>query len=154
MNHPLDWKYVTETDAARYLRQAKLIDKVGHVPAVDSMRYHPTGWKSEKEPTLVSHFIFICYKIAKLFHSDLSIEAVGILYPPICFGIGLIVFYLLGSRLLSGNVALISVVLLALSPGALDRTVAGFTDKDGLTWLLGLLLYYFYVRAYQTESGA
>ncbi|MBL7147198.1 MAG: glycosyltransferase family 39 protein [Nanoarchaeota archaeon] len=135
-----------------FLRYAKYIVEHGTLFTVDYMKNYPVGFPTIAEVPLLPYFIAYLYKILHFFNSAITIEQAHILYPPICFTIGLIFFFLLLKRLLNYKVALVSTAFLTVVPPFLYRTMAGFSDKEALATMFIFMTFYFFVRGWQEKS--
>lgn len=139
-------------DSARFLRQAKLIVETGGLPNVDSQRLSPVGVEMEYRLTLFPWVLASLFKGLSLFVPSLTIEGATILFPVIFPILSGCLLYLLINRLTDTYTALLSVNLAVISWPWVARTTAGYVDCDAFVLFLALASYYFYIRAYQTES--
>lgn len=65
-------------------------------------------------------------------------------------GVAVFVIYLLGKELLDKRCGLLAAFFLAVSPGHMQRTVAGFFDNETVGVLAIMLIFLFYVKAVKT----
>ncbi len=119
-------------DPYYFLRIAEtLVENNGVLPEVDNMRYQALspGWHYEILPkTVVATF-----KVMKIFDKNTSLNFADVLNPVIFFALGLILFFFLSSSLTKNKwVALTASALLSVIPPYLYRTLAGFSDHEGV----------------------
>lgn len=145
-------KYLSGYDSYFYYRQAKTIITEGRLPDRDYMQNYPDGLNLRGRANLNCYAIAYLYKGIRIFASDISIERVAIYYPVICFILILIVFFGLTNLLFGKLISLIAVTIFATIPAAVNRTHAGWADRDPLSLLTWLACIYFYVAAYQALS--
>ena len=126
-------KYVPlALDPHVFLRYAKYLLEHGKFYAIDSLRYQPFGANMEgyNSTTFLSRFIVFLHKIFRIFNSNQTIEFTDVIYPPVCFAISLIFFFLIVKNLFNKKIAIISTFILCVVPTYLYRTMAGFSDKE------------------------
>ena len=135
-----------------FLRYAQYIVEQGSLYATDFMRYFPLGFPMHAEVPLLPYFISYLYKFLHFFNSAMTIEYAHVLYPPICFTVGLIFFFLALKRLFNYKVALVSTAFLTVVPPFLYRTMAGFSDKEALATMFIFMTFYLFVRGWQEKN--
>ncbi len=135
-----------------FLRYVRDLIQQGSLYAVDYMRNYPLGFPMEAEVPLVPKFIAYLYKFLHFFSQSLTIEKAHVLYPPICFAIGAIFFFLVIKRLFDIKAAVISTAFLAVVPPFLYRTMAGFSDKEAMATMFIFMTFYFFIRAWQENN--
>jgi len=148
----LEGKYFLGTDAYRFFRQADYIVEHGRLPERDMMRWFPDGRDLTTQLSFSSYVIAYLYRLLHFFNPSLTLYQTALYYPIICYVFSLLVLFLLVSRLIGKNVALLSIGLLSVSPAVLSRSTAGFADRDSLSLLLGLCSFYCYFRSFQTNN--
>ncbi len=141
-----------ELDSFAFLRYAQYILEHGHIMDFDLMRYYPNGYYPANEFSFVSHFIVWLYKFLHMFNSNLTLEYVDAIYPPLAFVVGLIFFFLLVRRLFDWRVALLGSAFLAVIPPYIYRTMAGFSDKEALGMMFFFVSLYLFTASWQTSS--
>ncbi len=142
-----------DLDPFLFLRWAKYIAEHGSLMKIDYMRYVPVGYKTSDETALVSYIIAYLYKFLQIFHENITIEFVAIIYPVIFFIPAIIAFFLFTRRVFAKysvhkrNVAaLIATAFFAVMPSLIHRTVAGIPEKEaGGIFFMFLALYLFVV---------
>ena len=135
-----------------FLRYARELLANGNLAAVDMLRYFPDGYTQIGEFSLLTHFIVSLYKFLHVFNPTVTLEYVHILYPAIVFPFTLLFFFFLTRKLFNAKVGLLATAYLAVSPIILERTLAGFSDKESLAFFLLILAFYFYISALKTSN--
>ena len=142
-----------EPDSFMILYYAEYILENGHLPEKDTLRYYPDGFDNIKEFFFLPYFLVYLYKFMNFFSSDVTIQLVDLLYPPLTFAVSLIFFFLFVSRLFNKRVALIATAYLSVSSLYLYRTTAGFSDKESLALMFIYMSLYFFTSSWKTESS-
>jgi len=146
-------KYIpADPDAIGFLRYVEYLSENGKLMAIDLMRYYPTGYSNMGEFSFLTHFIVYLYKIMNWFVETLTIQYVDIIYPVICFSIGMVFFFLLVRKLFDYRVALVASAFLAILPSFLFRTIAGVSDKEALAVMMMFIVLYLYISSLKTEK--
>ena len=148
----LEDKYLSGYDSYFYYRQAKTIIAEGQLPDRDYMQNYPDGLNLRGRANLNCYAIAYLYKGIRTFMPDVTIESVAIYYPIILFISILIIIFSLTNLLFGKSTSLIVVTIFATIPAAVDRTYAGWADRDALSLLIWLACIYFYIAAYQALS--
>jgi asparagine N-glycosylation enzyme membrane subunit Stt3 len=139
-------------DPYAFLRYARTIVDTGSLPAVDFMRYHPWGYNQLIEFKLLSFVIVYLHKILSIFGPSFTLEKAHVLYPPIAFIVGLIFFFLLVRKLTDYRVGLLASLLLTIIPPYINRTIAGFSDKEALGMTLFFAALYFFFVSWEHKK--
>ncbi|RKU17074.1 hypothetical protein C6501_05020 [Candidatus Poribacteria bacterium] len=126
-------------DAFLYLAQAETIIKDGALPKVEMHRWVPLGRDLRETLSGYPYAIAYAYKVTKLFLPNVTIYQVLLYAPTICFLIGMAVLCLFLYIRFGFGVAAIAGTLLVIMPGSIERSAAGFSDRDGWCWMLGTL---------------
>ena len=146
-------KYIpSELDSFAFLRYAQYILENGSLYNIDYMRYYPWGYPHMVEFSFLSNVIVYLYKFLHFFNSSMTLEKADVLYPPIAFIMGLVFFFLLVKKLFDYRVALLSSLLLIITPPYLPRTTAGFGDKEALAMAFFFAAIYFFVMSWKSKS--
>ncbi len=143
-----------EIDSFAFLRYAQEILVNGTLADVDTLRYSPDGYPNTGEFTFLATFIVYLYKFLHFFDSSVTLAYADVLYPPITFVISLLFFFLLARRLFDYRVGLLATAYLAFIPTYVQRTIAGFSDKESLGMMFFFITLYFFVVAYQQQHRA
>ena len=138
-------------DAYFYYHQAKRVSEHGSLPERDMQRWLPLGRDSGQTLNLYSYVLAYTQKAVGRVFPSVTLYHVALYMPPICFCIGLgalcVFLYHTYGLLFSSVVG----VLLSTLPGALGRSVAGFSDRDAWCLMLGLLSILTYLVALQAQ---
>lgn len=141
----------TSTDAYRYAREVEIIAKFGKLPKRDMHRWYPLGRDTEQSLNLYPYVLAYTYKLIKPFFPNVTHYQVQLFSPVACFVLGLGVLCVFLYQVLGLRVAVIVGLLLAIMPGCVERSTAGFSDRDSWCWLLGVLAVVPYLWKEQTE---
>ena len=146
-------KYISvELDSFVFLRYAQYIVDNGQMMQYDTMRYVPIGYNPIGDFRVLSYFIAYLYKFIHAFSPSVTLDFVDVIYPVIAFAIGMIFFFLLVRKLFNKYVAIIATAFLIIIPTYLQRTIAGFSDKEALAFTLLFASLYFFVCFIKEEE--
>lgn len=152
-----------DLDPFLFLRYAQTIEQQGSLPEIDMMRYTPAGGVPTKSVSFISYSIFYLYRLFSLE----SIEYAAIIYPVVCFALGLLFFFLFVQKLFSHIfkdkedrerliysivIALIATALLAVFPSYLHRTTAGIPEKEAPGMFFFWFSFYCLINAWQAKG--
>ena len=119
--------------------QAQIVSENGWLPARDMHRWLPIGRDLGQSLNAYSYAIAYTYKAITLIFRNVSLYQVALFAPVVCFvlGLGVLCFFLYRNfgLLFSSIVG----VLLATLPGIIERSAAGFSDRDSWCLMLGIL---------------
>ena len=142
----------TETDGYFYYWQASLISEHGHLPARDMHRWLPVGRDLGQTLNLYGYVLAYTQKSVSLIFPNITLYHVCFYMPVVCFciGLGALCFYLYHTYglLFSSIVG----VLLATLPGSIERSTAGFGDRDAFCLMIGLLAVVTYLTSLETQT--
>ncbi len=141
----------TETDAYLYFSQAQLVSEHGQLPERDMSRWVPIGRDLGQTLNLYPYVVAYTHKLTTLFYPTLSLYDFMLFAPVVCFVIGLGALCLFLNRAYGYTFAMSVGVLLATLPSAVERSAAGFSDRDSFCWLLGVLAVTTYLAKEQTQ---
>ena len=139
----------TETDAYLYYKQAKNITEQGFLPARDMDRWLPLGRDNGQLLSLYAYAIAVLHKVFPWW----SLYQVQLYLPVLCWTLGLSVIFLYLTRSHGLIFAAIVGVILATLPGSIERSAAGFGDRDAWCWMLGVLAVISYLWKEQIAPG-
>lgn len=129
----------TEADAYLYYTHAREISVSGRLPARDMRRWLPEGRDLRQSLSLYAYAVAYTQKAVSVFRPSVSVYSVAVYLPVVCFLIGvdsLCVFF----AAWKGQVTSIAVGLLLMSlPGSIERSAAGFGDRDAWCLMLGVV---------------
>ena len=129
----------TGNDPYLYYWQAQIVSENGWLPARDMHRWLPIGRDLGQTLNAYSYAIAYTHKVITLIFRNVSLYQVALFAPVVCFllGLGILCFFLYRNFgwLFSSVVG----VLLATLPGVVERSAAGFSDRDSWCLMLGIL---------------
>lgn len=142
----------TSNDAFFYYRNAQIVSENGSLPKRDMHRWIPLGRDLEQTLPFYAHALAYTHKAIALCMPNISLYNVALYMPPICFCIGLgglclFLYYTLGF-----SITTVVGILLATLPGSIERSSAGFSDRDSWCLMLGILAVITYIIALQTDQ--
>lgn len=141
----------TETDGYFYYWQAQLISEHGHLPERDMHRWLPLGRDLGQTLNLYGYVLAYAHKAVAWVFPNISLYHVTLYMPVICFCIGLaalcLFLYHQYGFLFSG----VSGLVLATLPGSIERSAAGFGDRDAWCLMLGILAVTTYLVSLQVQ---
>ncbi len=129
----------TETDAYLFYRQAKTVSEYGRLPERDMNRWLPDGRDLSQTLNLYPYTIGYAHKFITLFFPQISIYQVMRIAPVIFFVIGLGVVCIFLYCTYGYSFMFVVGMLLAMLPGAVERSAAGFSDRDSWSFFLGVV---------------
>ncbi|MCY3721436.1 MAG: hypothetical protein OXG97_04375 [Candidatus Poribacteria bacterium] len=142
----------TETDAYFYYWQAGLISEHGQLPLRDMHRWLPLGRDLGQTLNLYGYVLAYTHKAVATVFANISLYQVCFYMPVICFCIGLaslcLFLYHTHGLLFSCSVG----ILLATLPGSIERSAAGFGDRDAFCLMIGLLAVITYLTSLQAAQ--
>lgn len=139
----------TENDAYFYHSLANIIAEHGELPARDMDRWLPLGRDNTQLLSLYAYAIAYTHKLFPWW----SLYQIQLYLPIICFCLGLGGLFLLITRSHGLIFAAIFGLLLATLPGSIERSSAGFGDRDAWCWMLGTLAVTSYLWKEQMTPG-
>ena len=139
----------TSNDAYLFAGQAQEITKQGSLPARDMNRWLPDGRDNEQIFPLYPYAIAYTHKAIRWVSPKFTLYHIQVYISAICFtlGLGVLCFFL--ARTYGVVFAAIVALLLATLPGSIERSAAGFGDRDAWCWMLGI----FAVTSYLYKEG-
>lgn len=141
----------TGSDPYFYYRNAQIISEHGHLPARDMHRWLPLGRDLEQTLPFYSYALAYIHKTVAWIFPNISLYQITIYAPTLCFIVGLGVFLIFIFRTFGLLFAGFTGALLTLLPSTIDRSIAGFSDRDSWCLMLGILVVTTYLAALQTQ---
>ena len=142
----------TETDGYFYYWQASLISEHGHLLERDMHRWLPLGRDLGQTLNLYGYVLAYTHKAIAWIFPSITLYHVCLYMPVLCFCIGLsalcLYLYHAYGLLFSSIVG----ILLATLPGSIERSTAGFGDRDAFCLMLGILAVVTYLVSIQTDT--
>ena len=142
----------TGYDAYLYYWQAQIISESGQLPARDMHRWLPLGRDLGQTLNLYSYILAYAHKAIALLFPKLSLYQVAIYAPPICFVIGLAVLCFFFHHIYGSLFSSIVGVLMATLISTINRSSAGFGDRDSWCFMLSAVAITTYLVSLQTQS--
>lgn len=150
-------KWPLALDPHLFFRYAKYVYEHGRFMEIDMMRFFPFGFAEGAsgliEFKLLTHVMVYFHRFLSFFNPSMPLERSLNLYPAIAFVVGGIFFFLLLNELFNKKIALMGVSFLAVNPGYLYRTMAGFTDKEALAMVFFFATVYLFFKAYKSKEN-
>ena len=143
----------TSNDAYLYALQAQEIAERNVLPARDMHRWLPEGRENGQRLYLYAYGIAYIHKSIGWIFPKLTLYHIQVYLPCICFIIGLSVLCLFLVRVHGVYFAAIVILLLATLPGSIERSAAGFGDRDAWCWMFGILAVTSYLWKERLEPG-
>jgi dolichyl-diphosphooligosaccharide--protein glycosyltransferase len=120
----------------------KSILQDGSAPERLTLAAYPKGKTLSNAPLFLPYFIAYTYKILQPL--GVSLTSYMVIFPAIFGSLAAIPLYLLAQELFDKRVAIITALIYVVLPASIDRTFAGFVEKESLaaiTVFLWLLLF-------------
>ena len=143
----------TSNDAYLYALQAQEIAERNVLPARDMRRWLPEGRENGQRLYLYAYGIAYIHKSIGWIFPELTLYHIQIYLPTICFIVGLGVLCLFLARVFGFYFAATVILLLAILPGSIERSAAGFGDRDAWCWMFGILAVISYLWKERMELG-
>lgn len=142
---------LTGPDAYFYYWQAQLVSENGKLPEKDMHRWIPLGRDLSQTLNLYGYTLAYGHKALALLFPRISLYHVTLYAPVICFCIGLGALYLFLYHTFGFLFSNLVGVLLASLPGTIERSAAGFSDRDSWCLMLGILTVTTYLTSLQSQ---
>ena len=143
----------TSNDAYLYALQAQEIAEQGILPERDMRRWLPEGRENGQRLYLYAYGIAYIHKSIGWIFPNLTLYHIQVYLSCICFIVGLSVLCLFLVRVHGAYFAAIVILLLATLPGSIERSAAGFGDRDAWCWMFGILAVISYLWKERMEPG-
>ena len=141
----------TETDAYLYQHQAQIVSEHGQLPARDLRRWVPLGRDTRQSLNLYPIVLGTVHRFLTVVFPDLSVWQVVVYAPVFCFGLSLLVVCLFFGRTHGWGVSVAVGLLFATLPGTIERSTAGFGDRDAFCLLIGISAVVTYLSALEKK---
>ncbi len=131
--------------------QAQIVSEQGRLPARDMYRWLPLGRDYGQSMTAYAYGVAYTHKAITVLFPNVSLYQVSLFSPAVCFvlGLGVLCFFLYRTfgLLFSSVVG----IFLATLPGVVERSAAGFSDRDSWCLMLGILAVTTYLVSLQAQ---
>ena len=141
----------TGSDPYFYYRNAQIISEHGHLPARDMHRWLPLGRDLEQTLPLYSYALAYIHKTIAWIFPNISLYQITLYAPTVCFIVGLGVLLIFLLRTFGLLFTTVTGTLLTILPSTIDRSGAGFSDRDSWCLMLGSLAVTTYLASLQTQ---
>ena len=143
----------TGVDPYLYRWQALTISDKGYLPARDMHRWYPLGRDNGQLLSLFSYAIAYTHKAVCWFFPKLTLYHIQLYASPVCFtlGLGVLMFFLVQSY--GVLFAATAGILLATLPGSIERSAAGFGDRDAWCWMMAIVVVTSYLWKERMHPG-
>ncbi len=131
--------------------QAHIVSEQGKLPARDMHRWLPLGRDYHQSMTTFAYGLAYTHKVITVLFRNVSLYQVALFSPVICFLLGLGALWFFLYRNFGGLFASVVGVFLATLPGVIDRSAAGFSDRDSWCLMLGVFAVTAYLSSLQTQ---
>ena len=142
----------TETDSYLYYWQAQIISEYGHLPERDMHRWLPLGRDLGQTLNLYSYVLAYTHKTMAWLFPNTTLYDVTFYMPVFCFCIGLFTLCLFLWHTRGFLFSTIVGLLLATLPGIIERSAAGFGDRDAFCLMIGILSIITYLTSLEAET--
>ena len=144
----------TSNDAYLYYSHAETLVAHGTLPETEMHRWVPLGRDLTEMLHGYAYVLAASYKVISVFFPNVTLYQIQRVAPTICFLIGIAVLCCFLYVRFGLSVATVVGILLAVMPGSIERSSAGFSDRDSWCWLLGILVVipYFYKEGTQLRK--
>ncbi len=129
----------TGNDPYLYYWQAHIVSENGGMPARDMHRWLPLGRDLGQSLQAYSYALAYTHKAIVPLFPSVSLYQVTLFAPVVCFVLGLGVLCLFLYRSFGILFSTIVGILLTTLPGVIERSTAGFSDRDSWCLMLGIL---------------
>ena len=140
----------TAMDAYLYYQQAETIAARGHLPAREMHRWVPVGRDTTQTLNLYAYALAYGYRWLKW--TTLTLYSVVVYTPAMCFclalaGLCVFLWWVYGFR-----IAIITCVILTTLPATIERSAAGFGDRDAWCLMLGTFAVITYLSSLRAQD--
>ncbi len=116
----------------------------------DIKSWYPTGIDRDLLRPGLQFTTAAFYEILNFIGIKVSVYDVCYYFPPFMAGLTVLATYFLGKELLDRKCGLLAAFFLALSPGYMQRTIAGFYDNETIGVFAIIMTFLFFLKALKT----
>ena len=128
----------TEHDAYLYQHQAEIVSETGSLPSRDDRRWVPLGRDTTQSLNLYPIVLGHLHRLLRVVFASVSVSEVVFFAPVVCFSLSLLCVCLFLARTHGWGISVMVGVILATLPGTIERSTAGFGDRDAWCFLIGV----------------
>ena len=143
----------TSNDAYLYYWQTEIVSEQGFLPERDMHRWVPLGRDNKQLLSCYPYVVAYTHKIITVFFPSITIYQIILYAPVFCFVIAIGTLYLFLYRAFGTLLAGTAGILLATMPSMIDRSSAGFSDRDSWCLMLGLITVIIYLTSLQMPDS-
>ena len=131
--------------------QAQIVSEQDRLPARDMHRWLPLGRDYGQSMTAYAYAVAYTHKAITVLFPNVSLYQVSLFSPAVCFvlGLGVLCFFL--HRTFGLLFSSVVGIFLATLPGVVERSAAGFSDRDSWCLMLGILAVTTYLVSLQAQ---
>ena len=133
--------------------QAQIVSENGWLPARDMHRWLPLGRDYGQSMTAYAYGVAYTHKAITVLFRNVSLYQVSLFSPAVCFVLGLGVFCFFLYRTFGLLFSSVVGIFLATLPGVVERSAAGFSDRDSWCLMLGIFAVITYLASLQTQPS-
>lgn len=141
----------TGNDPYLHYWQAQIVSEQGRLPARDMRRWLPLGRDYGQSMTAYAYAVAYTHKAITVLFPNVSLYQVSLFSPAVCFVLGLGVFYFFLYRTFGLLFSSVVGIFLATLPGVVERSAAGFSDRDSWCLMLGIFAVTTYLVSLQAQ---
>ena len=142
----------TGNDPYLHYWQAQIVSEHGKLPARDMHRWLPLGRNLGQSLNAYSYAIAYTHKAITLIFPNISLYQVLLFSPAVCFVLGLSVLCFCLYRSFGLLFSSVLGIFLATLPGTVERSAAGFSDRDSWCLMLGIFAVTTYLVSLQAQG--
>lgn len=137
--------HFASNDAFLYYSQAQTILDNGKLPEVDTRRWVPTGRDLRQSLNGYAYALACAYKLIKICLPNTSLYQVQLYAPTFFFLVGLTGLCSFLYLRFGFSIAAVTGTFLAILPGTIVRSAAGFSDRDSWCLMLAVITITLYI---------
>ena len=141
----------TGNDPYLHYWQAQIVSEQGRLPARDMHRWLPLGRDYEQSLNAYAYGVAYTHKAITVLFGNVSLYQVSLFSPAVCFVFGLAVLCLFLHRTFGWLFSSVVGIFLATLPGTIERSAAGFSDRDSWCLMLGIFAVITYLASGETQ---
>ena len=138
---------LTEHDAYLYQHQAEIVSESGGLPARDDRRWVPVGRDTTQSLNLYPIVLGHLHRLLRVVFPEVSVYEVVFFAPVVCFSLALLCVSLFLARTHGFLFSVMVGLIVATLPGTIERSTAGFGDRDAFCFLIGVSAVVTYLRS-------
>jgi dolichyl-diphosphooligosaccharide--protein glycosyltransferase len=117
----------------------------GKAPNRLTLSEYPEGRNLKNSPLFLPYFIAISYKILQPL--GISLANYMVIFPALFGSLAVIPLYFLAHELFDKRIAIMTALIYVILPASIDRTFAGFVEKESLVAITVFLWLYLFIKS-------